>query len=821
MFRNLTTQSSKGLHTRKHFLLLLSLVSLFLVSISGVFSYFHGNLLLAKIILLASFSLLVITLLIYFDKINLALLSGGFFFYGLTAIMPLYIGPLMGSYMASIAIFVVVSYGLRKRIFHVINASFAGIGFLLCVYVTHMESVQSLSPPYHLDLLSLMISLTFIIFTWQISRRENAQQWDELVKARTFLRQLADLNPQIIITKDKERRFTFLNKAALDLYGMKEETIIGKKDEEILPDFVAENPKYKDDDLRVLEEGAELLHIGPEFHPNTIKGKRWLKPVKKPIRNEKGEIIGLITLAADITEKKKVEEALIESESRYRSIVENNQFGMATDKKGILTSVNEALCRMTGYAREELTGTNVYDIIQIEDPEEVRQKSLDLINGKISFLEISCYFRRKDGSIGHGLVRKNLIKNAKGIPVEQIATIADISHLKATEQKLRTSRERYQILFQAMPLGLILLDTREDLCPRDVNRRWVEMTGVEPERSKKLSLLNFCPPIQEKGRLSEEMIADLLKEYHKSFETRSFEWKFLDQKGNSFHAACILQPVQSVDRALSLMIVRDITEEKKRDALIREQVEDLNDKNQQLSQFGYIVSHNFRSSVANILGLQEILSHQASHDIELGPYISMLGDTVTKLDEAIKDLNWIFSLRKNSQEEFLPVELNKIIQDLLDEFSQDLSYQEAQVEVDMPPSCQAVGHRSYFQSIFQNLLSNSLKYRSKERNPHIHIRITCSHGQLYIQFEDNGLGIDLSRHGQEIFNLYRRLHDGVEGKGIGLYLVKIQTEIMKGSVWVESRLGKGSIFHLSFPLPESPFSPLPTEYKKIDKGPLV
>ena len=103
-------------------------------------------------------------------------------------------------------------------------------------------------------------------------------------------------------------------------------------------------------------------------------------------------------------------------------------------------------------------------------------------------------------------------------------------------------------------------------------------------------------------------------------------------------------------------------------------------------------------------------------------------------------------------------------------------------------------------SIFFNLIFNSIKYRQLDTTPVIKIKSELIEGKIKISFKDNGIGIDLTKYGDKIFGLYKRFHFHVEGKGIGLFMVKTQIETLGGTIGVESKQGEGTGFIIEFPL---------------------
>lgn len=112
---------------------------------------------------------------------------------------------------------------------------------------------------------------------------------------------------------------------------------------------------------------------------------------------------------------------------------------------------------------------------------------------------------------------------------------------------------------------------------------------------------------------------------------------------------------------------------------------------------------------------------------------------------------------------------------------------------------QVHANEPYLESIIYNLLSNAIKYRAENRMLEIKISSFRDGSKIVLEIADNGIGIDLQKFGEKLFGLYKRFHDHVGGKGLGLYMVKTQVEALEGSVSVESRIGKGTKFTIALP----------------------
>jgi len=247
-----------------------------------------------------------------------------------------------------------------------------------------------------------------------------------------------------------------------------------------------------------------------------------------------------------------------------------------------------------------------------------------------------------------------------------------------------------------------------------------------------------------------------------------------------------------------IAIQRDITEKKKKETEFKLFADDLYKRNQELQQFGYLVSHNLRAPVANIMGIADLLELDRDEPATVAKCAENLKSSVMRLDDVIRDMSKILSITDNSVE---LVKQSVNLKDILTEIIADLkdSIDQCAVEVVYPTSLfTVVSHKAYLYSIFYNLITNAIKYRS-ERKPVITISITQKKEAHLIKVSDNGIGIDLSRHSSEVFKPYRRFHSGIEGKGLGLFLVKSHIEALNGTIGIDSIPGNGTTFEIMLP----------------------
>lgn len=230
--------------------------------------------------------------------------------------------------------------------------------------------------------------------------------------------------------------------------------------------------------------------------------------------------------------------------------------------------------------------------------------------------------------------------------------------------------------------------------------------------------------------------------------------------------------------------------------IVEERTKDLLQYIQQLEQFAFISSHNLRAPIARILGLGNLLEMNGLEDSET--IHKALIVCARDLDTVIKDLNAVLDIRQNNQIDLVQVMLSEEMQKVRSSLSNQIIANEALIHENFSEVDQVKSFRPYLQSILINLISNGLKYRRPDVSPVITIKSQYKKNFVCIQVSDNGMGIDLEKYRDKLFMMYKRFHSHVEGKGLGLYMVKTQIETMGGKIEIESEVNSGTTFYLYF-----------------------
>ncbi len=284
----------------------------------------------------------------------------------------------------------------------------------------------------------------FVAIHQDVSGRKRIEA--ERDQARSMLLTVLDTIPQRVFWKDREGRYLGCNRAFAEDAGRDDpRQVIGRTDLEL--DWAPTAERYRADDRRVLESGEAL--IGYEEPQELIDGTvRWLRTSKVPLRDAAGEIVGVLGTYEDITEWKAMEEALRESEERFRKAFRASPDALTITRlpDGLLVDVNEGFERITGWTREEVVGRTTAEISAWADPAE-RARILEAIQkeGQVRGMEAS--FRMRDGSVRVGSFSA-VVTEIGGEP-HMLAIIRDVTERKAMEQALRESEARYRGFFEA------------------------------------------------------------------------------------------------------------------------------------------------------------------------------------------------------------------------------------------------------------------------------------------------------------------------------------------------------------------------------------
>lgn len=356
-----------------------------------------------------------------------------------------------------------------------------------------------------------------------------------------------------------------------------------------------------------------------------------------------------------------------------------------------------------------------------------------------------------------------------------------------------TTLENLQSVFESTDVGYLLLD--RELRVLAFNR------AMETGYARSIvTELKLNQPFT--GELIAEQHVDfgaMLAALQKSDDPVEFEISHTYGEQTRHYSVSIV-PVHGADRELIgyCLNATDITPRKIMELERQQIIRDLLARNKDLEQFVFMISHNIRSPLSHIMGLANVLSYDLP-EADKRTAVDAILTAAKQLDRALTDTSEIVSMRRQGAERKTLIRLQDMVNEAVSNLYTDITRTGAKITPHFPVVQEVVSIPSYLRSIFLNAISNSIRYAKPDTAPEINISSAAEEDCYAITFSDNGIGLDLAKCGNQLFGLYQRFHGHVEGKGMGLFMVKAQAEIMNGSVEVKSEPDKGFTLILRLP----------------------
>ena len=241
----------------------------------------------------------------------------------------------------------------------------------------------------------------------------------------------------------------------------------------------------------------------------------------------------------------------------------------------------------------------------------------------------------------------------------------------------------------------------------------------------------------------------------------------------------------------------EIIQRKKQEAGLEKISYELQVTNNELEQFAYLTSHNLRAPVTNLRSLIKLFDKENLHE-KNKLFFDKIEFSVNNFNEMLSDLNVILSARKEEVASYKTLNFGEELQHVMNSISQTAADDDLNVLHDFSKSPQVYCQQDVLRSVLLNLVINAIKYKKMGNKPELFLQSDLSGDYIILKATDKGIGINLNKYGNRLFNPYQRLHPHIEGKGLGLYLIKTQVEKMGGKINVESVEKKGTTFTVYF-----------------------
>ena len=512
------------------------------------------------------------------------------------------------------------------------------------------------------------------------------------------------------------------------------------------------------------------------------------------------EAAGDISFALDVFETEKsrklMEDEIIQSELRLKQAQAIAHFGSwGLDLVTGISVWSEEACRIYGLDPEDNIQTyeSWASFIHPEDLDYVMKETK---KSEKTLSDAAFYHRiiRRDGVIRYIYSQTQFEVNKEGKLIGLNGVEHDVTEAKEAEESLAQSEENLRLIMDLIPQSIFAKDYYGKYV--FVNKCFAELHGLTPKEMINRSIVETIPVKDESAFFLKQDQEIILLDEAKTIP----EHTFTDHSGNIrlFHTVKVPFTVAGTNIKAVLDVATDITEQKRAETERIKMTADIVQRNKNLEQFSYIVSHNLRAPVANILGIVDVMQTIGIDKEEEEKATGYLATAAKNLDNVIRDLNDILEVKREANGKKENVKFESVLNEIKLSIENVIKEEHVQVISDFSAVEGMTTLKSYFYSIFFNLISNSIKYHRPGILPIIIIISERINDKIQITFRDNGLGIDLEKRGNEVFGLYKRFHHNVTGKGIGLYMVKAQVEALGGTISIASEPDKGTEFKMEF-----------------------
>ena len=630
----------------------------------------------------------------------------------------------------------------------------------------------------------------------------------ELKESEEKYRELLENMMEGYFEVDLKGTLTFVNDRYCKIFGYSsKEELIGKN-----------HRTFQDE-----KTARKLFKIYDQLYKNEIPGpvlieRQNLTPSGETIYHETladlkydsvGNKVGFFGLIRDVTERKNAEQKLIESEVKYRNIIENAKEGYyEVDLKGNFTFFNNALCELLKFSPEEAMGLYYKSFMDEENSKRIFKAFNEVYRTGIEQPQFQYEIVTKNGEGLFGETSISLKYDSDGRKIGfcgflrdiTYGFVRDITEKTRAEQKLKESEEKYSNLFQHSNDGIIIHDLDGSII--DVNQKVLEQFGYT--KSEILSLK--IPQLHQIEEI--EVSKNAFEEIAKKGFVR-FEINFNKKNGEIFPAEVSSSLFNIGNNKFVQGIVREITERKKAEFLIKEEIQKLKELDQIRKDLISRVSHELKTPLVSIFGASELLLELFKDEMkaELIELIKMIENGSRRLNYLVNNLLDVTRIEYNKlQLEKETTDISNIIRDCVQEMMYLTKRRKLTIALELPEELYLEVDKIRIEQVILNLLSNAIK--STPPNGNIKINLNKKQNWAEISVSDTGIGLT-KKEMQIIFSRFGKIErygDGLEyidiqGSGLGLYISKEIVGLHEGNIRAESEgRHKGSSFILKLPL---------------------
>lgn len=508
-----------------------------------------------------------------------------------------------------------------------------------------------------------------------------------------------------------------------------------------------------------------------------------------------GRPVRMLGSMIDLTKQKEYERELQESNKRIQFLAETiPQIVWSANPDGSVDYFNQRWYEYTRMTETEALGLGWGPSIHPDDLQYSTESWLHSMRTGEKY-EIELRLRNiYTDEYRWFLTRALPMRNDAGEIVKWFGTATDIHDFKLLHQQLKESNKQFRFLAKSIP-QMVWTTTPDGLFDY-VNQRWLDYTGLTLKDSMGHEWKDILHPDDQQRALDRWQHSLMTGEYYeieyrlKNGSDGTYRW-FLAQA----------MPMRSKKGSILKWFgtCTDIEDHKLAEEELVEKNLELERINQDLDSFVYTASHDLKLPIVNMTGIFEELVRSAEFsDPDAPTMIQMFNKSLRQLHETIHDLSEVVKVQKQKERDLEPIDLLELTEDIMISIQDTLKETGARIHVDFTGAPIIPFNRSSLKSIFYNLINNAIKYRDARRIPEILITSRQNGNFIELKIQDNGIGIDMNKHQNKLFQMFKRFHNHVAGSGLGLYIVNRLLNNHGGYINVESTLNEGTTFYLYF-----------------------
>jgi len=627
-----------------------------------------------------------------------------------------------------------------------------------------------------------------------------------------------------LVEVNQDDEILMINQCFSDMSGYSENELIGKKAKEVFlskPDrhFLTEQNKKRINGVSGSYELKVKNKLGKE--------KDWLIS-GAPNLNLNGDYSGSIGIHLDITESNRNIELIQEQKSELDVIINNAPVGIVLTQVDKIVKTNATFEKMLGYSEEEFKNLRIKNILISEDFKEVKNGFDQIQTGEIDTLSFSKRYRRKDGSVIWAKTNINSVRDKEGKIKNQVVLVEDITSdrektliidmVNNLTKSILGITDVYQIAWEIVNNIAEYLDSKDCIIYLvDHEQNTMEQIAVYGEKlddsnkiknrltinigdgivgtvakTAKSEIINDTSKdkryiVDDKIRLSEISVPILSQ--GKVIGVIDSEHK--DKNYFTQEHVKTLNSIASLV-AIKLQTALNIREREKAEAKNTQLLQELELSNNELQEYAHVVSHDLKTPLRSIDALVSWIKtdNKNNFDTVTKQNLDLIGITLETMEQLISNVLEYSSAGFKSEYE-CDVDLNILIDDI-----KKILFIPKSTTINILNKLPIIkGEKTKFQQLFLNLISNAIKFGNKEN---CIVDIDVTEKKLFYQFsvKDNGIGIDKKFH-DKIFKIFHFLNKSEKSTGIGLSIVKKIINLYEGDIWIDSEIGKGTIFYFT------------------------